>query len=228
MDHEYRVLLAAYGRAQRLCSERLVAQRAEIERLEGALMRARARTVIRDTQLAWANQDREALEAQIPGLPRRRMLARHVEQLVLRVQSLMRELRLWRAGIAPHALRKPVQALDGAQADAEFAVPAVLCLEQGEGGQLLASHIASTGESATSIGDAGDDPALLEASLVAADLVICQTGCVSHDAYWRVQDHCRRTGKACVLVEQPQALQWVRMVRRVPVTADASSGAEPI
>ena len=47
--------------------------------------------------------------------------------------------------------------------------------------------------------------ARLEASLVAADLVICQTGCLSHGAYWRVQDHCRRTGKACVLVEQPDA-----------------------
>jgi hypothetical protein len=39
----------------------------------------------------------------------------------------------------------------------------------------------------------------------AADLVICQTGCLSHGDYWRVQDHCRRTGKTCVLVEQPAA-----------------------
>ncbi len=59
-------------------------------------------------------------------------------------------------------------------------------------------------------GDDVQDAAALEASLVAADLVICQTGCVSHDAYWRVQDHCRRTGKQCVLVGQPQAMQFVR------------------
>ncbi|MCD2511630.1 DUF2325 domain-containing protein [Comamonas endophytica] len=38
--------------------------------------------------------------------------------------------------------------------------------------------------------------------LTAANLVICQTGCLSHGDYWRVQDHCRRTGKTCVLVEQ--------------------------
>jgi hypothetical protein len=49
--------------------------------------------------------------------------------------------------------------------------------------------------------------------LVAADLVICQTGCLSHGDYWRVQDHCRRTGKACVLVEQPDALRIVRLNR---------------
>jgi hypothetical protein len=34
-------------------------------------------------------------------------------------------------------------------------------------------------------------------------LVICQTGCISHDAYWRVKDHCKRTGKPCVFVENP-------------------------
>lgn len=50
--------------------------------------------------------------------------------------------------------------------------------------------------------DGTDNPAL-DSSLAAADLVICQTGCISHDEYWRVQDHCRRTGKPCILVDQP-------------------------
>ncbi|MGJ7487648.1 DUF2325 domain-containing protein [Variovorax sp. LT2P21] len=57
------------------------------------------------------------------------------------------------------------------------------------------------------------DAAALESSLRAADLVICQTGCLSHDAYWRVQDHCRRTGKPCVMVGQDVA-QPIRIVRR--------------
>ena len=42
--------------------------------------------------------------------------------------------------------------------------------------------------------DGADDVAALEAGLVAADLVICQTGCISHSAYWRVKDYCKRTG----------------------------------
>ena len=42
---------------------------------------------------------------------------------------------------------------------------------------------------------------LLENSLQAADLVICQTGCISDGAFWRVQDHCKRTGKPCVLLD---------------------------
>ena len=49
----------------------------------------------------------------------------------------------------------------------------------------------------------------LEASLRAADLVICKTGCIGHGSYWRVEDHCRRTGKTCVLVEEPDALRIV-------------------
>jgi Uncharacterized protein conserved in bacteria (DUF2325) len=43
----------------------------------------------------------------------------------------------------------------------------------------------------------------LDATLSAADVVICQTGCISHHAYWRVKDHCKRHGKRCVFVENP-------------------------
>ena len=61
----------------------------------------------------------------------------------------------------------------------------------------------------------GPQSRALEASLVAADLVICQTGCLSHGEYWRVQDHCKRTGKTCVLVAQPEAVRIVRIHRTV-------------
>lgn len=56
-----------------------------------------------------------------------------------------------------------------------------------------------------------EDEKALEASLGAADLVICQTGCLSHGEYWRVQDHCKRTGRACMLVERPEAIRIVRI-----------------
>ncbi|WP_240933100.1 DUF2325 domain-containing protein [Diaphorobacter sp. HDW4B] len=55
------------------------------------------------------------------------------------------------------------------------------------------------------------DADLLERSLHAADLVICQTGCVTQGSFWRVEDHCKRTGKTCMLVEQPDALRIVRI-----------------
>lgn len=43
-----------------------------------------------------------------------------------------------------------------------------------------------------------------------ADLVICQTGCVSHGHFWRAEDFCRRKGATCVLAEQPDALRILR------------------
>jgi hypothetical protein len=55
-----------------------------------------------------------------------------------------------------------------------------------------------------------DSSSQLDASLAAADLVICQTGCISHSAYWRVKDHCKRHGKRCVFVDNPSVSSLVR------------------
>jgi hypothetical protein len=46
-----------------------------------------------------------------------------------------------------------------------------------------------------------DKASRLASQLQAADLVICQVGCISHGAYWRVKEHCKRTGKPCLFVE---------------------------
>ena len=166
--HEHLALVRHFASTQARCSELLARQATEIETLRSQAIRQRAAIVMRDTALAWAREDHSALEASIPGLPRRAALTRRVEALLGRIQDLMRE-RL------------------GHHRAAGIAVPA----DRG----------------------APDTEALaaLEKSLVAADLVICQTGCLSHGDYWRVQDHCKRTGKACVLVEQPDALRIMRI-----------------
>jgi hypothetical protein len=41
----------------------------------------------------------------------------------------------------------------------------------------------------------------IDAALSAADIVICQAGCISHNAYWRVKEQCKRTGKLCMFVK---------------------------
>lgn len=62
-----------------------------------------------------------------------------------------------------------------------------------------------------------DNPAQLDANLSAADLVICQTGCISHDAYWRVKDHCKRHGKQCLFVDKPSAASLAQGLRAIRV-----------
>jgi hypothetical protein len=51
--------------------------------------------------------------------------------------------------------------------------------------------------------------------LAAADLVICQTACISHNAYWRVKDICQRTGKQCVFVENPSTSLLTRKLQQI-------------
>jgi hypothetical protein len=72
--------------------------------------------------------------------------------------------------------------------------------------------------------DGGEEEASrqLDASLAAADLVICQTGCISHGAYWRVKEHCKRTGKRCVFVEKPSASSLARCLRDLEGVAESS------
>jgi hypothetical protein len=41
----------------------------------------------------------------------------------------------------------------------------------------------------------------IDGALAAADLVICQAGCISHNAYWRVKEQCKRTGKPCIYMK---------------------------
>ena len=71
-------------------------------------------------------------------------------------------------------------------------VPLYRHIIEGTGGRFL-HHDGGEEESA----------AKLDATLAAADMVICQTACISHDSYWRVKDYCKRTGKQCVFVENP-------------------------
>ena len=41
----------------------------------------------------------------------------------------------------------------------------------------------------------------IDSALAAADLVICQAGCISHNAYWRVKEQCKRSGKQCLYMK---------------------------
>ncbi|CDG83670.1 DUF2325 domain-containing protein [Janthinobacterium agaricidamnosum] len=205
---EYGMLIKEYGRVQSRCSSMLAQQAADIASLQADNMRLRAQLIVRDSQLAYARQDMAELKAAIPGLPARQTLARRVEWLSERVQDLMRELlhHEWFARTSAGAASQP------AGVPADLREKSVLCIGQDESGAGLAQQAIEDagGRFLHHAGGHGGDDAALEASLVEADLVICQTGCVSHDAYWRVQDHCKRTGKQCVLVEQPQAMHFVR------------------
>jgi hypothetical protein len=50
----------------------------------------------------------------------------------------------------------------------------------------------------------------LSAQLAAADLVLCQAGCLNHNAYARVKQHVKRHRKPCVFIDKPGAGSFAR------------------
>ena len=60
--------------------------------------------------------------------------------------------------------------------------------------------------------------------LTEADLVICQTACIGHGAYWQVEEHCRRTGTPCMLVERPGSVRIVQIQATNEAQTAASNG----
>ncbi len=217
LRREHQALLTEYGRAQLRCSRALARQAARIKALETQVMQLRGEVMLRDTALAWGHEDHARLVAAQPDLPRRFALAQHVNRLAERIQSLLRErnARQWLqiSGFPRYKLPTAVESLPSV-------VPAtarsVLCVGRDETTAGAARAFVETAGGRFLQHDGADDTdeAGLEASLVAADLVICQTGCVSHNAFWRVRDHCKRTGKQCVLVDQPCALDAIQAAKQ--------------
>ena len=195
---EHLALLRQHGQAQTRCSDLVVMQSREIARLQAQVVRLRAAVIVRDTARAWQAQRHAGLDAARHGSPRRLVLADRAGVLIARVQELLRE-RWHEPRRDPPSPLPPQEAQEAREAEATPADAAT------------ALRLASTADPVALRVESADDLARLEDSLVAADLVICQTGCLSHGAYWRVRDHCRRTGKTCVLVEQPDALRIVRI-----------------
>jgi hypothetical protein len=50
--------------------------------------------------------------------------------------------------------------------------------------------------------DGGQEESLqrIDAAIANADAVVCQTGCISHAAYWRLKEACKKQGKTCIFV----------------------------
>lgn len=205
LPQEFLALCRQLGDAQQRCSTAMQAQARQIDALTAEVVRLRGAVIVRDTRLALARDELEQLRAASPGLPRRQAMARHIGLLAERITTLSRERLRWRqAAVGQGAAASAPRQGEGA---AMQGMPPSLQTPGLPPGQLadgLPLEVAGAGEVAAF---EESRSTALDASLAAADLVICQTGCISHDEYWRVQDHCRRTGKPCILVDQPLAVR---------------------
>ncbi len=187
---------------------------AQLDRLQSEAMRQRAEAIGRDTALAALRDELQALDAQAPGSKSRAELLRQLQTQAERVVSLEHALTRARheGRREPQHVPEPVRAPAGGEDAlpvAETPPPlgdrAVLCVGGRPASVPLYRHIVERCGGRFLHHDGGDEHNVqrLDATLSAADLVICQAGCVSHDAYWRVKEHCKRHGKRCVFVDNP-------------------------
>lgn len=141
------------------------------------LLALRGQLMVRDTALDLLREELAELRRQVPGLAGRQELVRLLDIQAERIVALERERNaaLWRAE------RESLRAREAAAGPGTVAI-------------LSADLVAAL-----------PDEAQLTEALAAADLVLCQTGCLSHDDYWRVQDYCARSGKRCLLLAKDDA-----------------------
>jgi hypothetical protein len=205
-------------RLQERCNALAHEKALDAERHEQLLMTARAATIARDGDVATLRAELARLQASVPELDTRERMAERIAQLEAREQALraqVAELKTLRPA-APDAEAAPAPAAEPVAVPVAMPVRlhnrAVLCV----GGRSSSVPIYRTmiervgAQFAHHDGGLEDSSSQLDASLAAADLVICQTGCISHSAYWRVKDHCKRHGKRCVFVDNPSVSSLAR------------------
>jgi hypothetical protein len=190
----------------------------QVERVQTQAMRFRAEAIGRDTAMAALRDELQMLEAQVPGLKSRAELSRQAAAQAERITDLERALMRAQLEVDRDRRRADEALADKAPPSDDTAPPllalappptlgdrAVLCVGGRPASVPLYRHIVERSGGRFLHHDGGEEQSAqrLDATLSAADLVICQTGCISHDAYWRVKDYCKRHGKPCVFVENP-------------------------
>lgn len=231
---ENAVLSRHLAGAQERCTRMGFDAATRVEAKDAELIRMRADLLSKDTHLAQMREQLHTLQSTLPDLPARLALSKDKHHLTEQNQQMRRQLQQAEQEILrlkdklgkttpwppqDHASDPATESLPPAasQTSSTLSNLAVLCV----GGRpaivpIYRQVIEHTGgRFLYHDGGEEDNAAQLDATLAAADLVICQTGCVSHNAYWRVKDHCKRTGKRCVFVETPSRTALTRALDMV-------------
>ena len=225
------LLAAEFDQTRDKAARAADARAREAVRMTEQAVQLRTELAQRDTTIETLRRQLDALEAAMPDMRDRERLLRRVDELEAREQALAEKMAQLRQRVARERQDAAVAAAPapapGVPARASVVVPivladkTVLCV----GGR--SSNVPNYRELLEKEGarfmhhDGGVEQTseLLDTSLAAADLVICQTGCISHQAYWRVKDFCKRTGKRCLFVDNPSTSSFSVCLRRAAEAA---------
>jgi len=220
-------LVRELARMQARCQALLEEKTAQAERYEQQLMAARAANIAKDTDIHTLRTELARLQAEVPELDTRKRLANRLAQMEQREAALRAQVAALRAArvAAPELPAAPAAEPVAEAAPVEVPIRllnrSVLCVGGRSGSVPVYRTVIERVGAQFAHHDGGleDSAGQLDASLAAADLVICQTGCISHHAYWRVKDHCKRTGKRCVFIDNPSVSSLVRGLQEAAAEA---------
>ncbi|MBV7535754.1 DUF2325 domain-containing protein [Duganella sp. sic0402] len=218
------------AKAQLRATALMAEKTGDAERHAAQLMQLRAQVVGKDSLVDSLKVELEQLRVSIPGLESRAKLAERLEQMEERERAMRNQiadlkLELARA-VEQQAIPAPAQEETRPVVEHVMKMPlslrerAVLCVGGRNGNVASYRELIEREGAQFSHHDGGleDNANRLEASLAAADLVICQTGCISHSAYWRVKDYCKRNGKRCVFIDNPSISSLARGLEQASAT----------
>lgn len=214
LQHKLTSMRQQHAREIEALKQQLTASREEGLRQEQAAARYFGElTVLRE----------HAREKETPLALSRR--AQQAESRCLALRAQLRELELQQthlqtenehlaASLARRPLAPPVTspAITAMPAEDALTGRCVLCV----GGRTGAAHHYRTlverlgGRFIHHDGGLEESLGRLDGSIAAADAVICQAGCISHNAYWRVKAQCKRSGKPCLYLKTPSLSNFVR------------------
>ncbi|MFZ6800465.1 DUF2325 domain-containing protein [Undibacterium sp. Di24W] len=242
---ENAILAREIARHQERHTRHMQEKALEIEKLQRHTVQLRAECISKDSIIAYLNTDLQALKNASPKQQTtekvsHQQLQHKLDRMTVRQAELEQKIRELKYKLA-HNNRpeSPEVANDNTQSSVNTTrqtqrhrtIPITLQLQQKNvlcvGGR--SGNVASYRDLIERVGgrfshhDGGmeDNQSLLDSNLAAADLVICQTGCISHNAYWRVKEFCKRTGKRCVFVENPSVSSLARGLEQI--TEEVSS-----
>lgn len=243
LTHENAVLVRELGKIQerttRLLSERTLV----MEALTAQLLKTRNELAGRDQIIDALKQELLVLKNSIPDLESRQRLQERVQRAIQRQAELESTIATLKKQAFPESRRIPVLQEESPEvsptSDRVSLSPnpppthwnlhskTVLCVGGRSGSIATYRQLIESvgGRFAHHDGGIENHQGKLEASLAAADLIICQTGCISHNAYWKVKDMCKRTGKHCVFVENPSISALIRTLQ--PVLDEQETSGNP-
>ncbi|WP_343732248.1 DUF2325 domain-containing protein [Duganella sp.] len=208
------------SKAQQRATALLAEKSAESERHAAQLMQLRAQVVGKDSMIDSLKIALEQLRRSIPGLESRARLAERLGQMEERERAMRNQINELKLELARAAEQQAAPVQEEARQVVEHVMKmplrlserSVLCVGGRNGNVASYRELIEREGAQFAHHDGGleDNANRLEASLAAADLVICQTGCISHSAYWRVKDYCKRNGKRCVFIDNPSISSLAR------------------